>query len=315
VTAAMEAWDREVAKLNAEAVMQVWHTSESWLRNEAEGAIFWSGVWVGAAALGSLFLLTLLTTLSWRLAVAVLFSVTSIMGWALAFMVEGAGWKIGVVETIALLAALAVAEDCAIQVVRRYGSCCIFSIEERPARESRRASLGRKLSTLAQVSTESSEIVLKCGEYTSSQLSRQDRNLVAMQKPAERHARTRHALQTLALHVPKTAVTFLASLALMLPCVLGLFRRTAWTLLGAVIVSLGLTLGQLPALLLVMGPTALQEKHKADETGLQRRSLIGGAGAKVEVAKSLYVRKLRPRLVGLVYSNTHVTATRVLASG
>eukprot|EP00971_Amphidinium_carterae_P331059 6464427-Amphidinium_carterae.2 len=211
-------------------------------------------------------------------------------------MLEGVAWKIGVVETVALLAALALAADCALHLARRYGSCGVYSVQCTEA-----TNAANRMSTLGHKTKGSQSVVLKCSDYLAASLSREERQLVRVARPEERSARTRHALQELLVYMSKASFTFLACIALMWPCTLQLFHKVAGTMLGVGIVSVCFTVCLLPALLLLMGPTLQQHIRERMHTA--------------KLPKSLYIRKFRPRMVGLAYGKSRATSTRVLANG
>jgi len=148
----MQSWDKVIDDVNKDApadVGEAWHTSQLWIRAEAESAIVSSTVVTMivsvACGLAGALLFTHLDILLSLMVVVAVTGVTISLAW---FMIVFMGWPVGVLEVLGLIVFVGYSITYSLHIAHKY-QLHSMELEEEPLSERRRHAVVQALQSMA----------------------------------------------------------------------------------------------------------------------------------------------------------------------
>jgi len=266
-----EHWDAFVAERNAAATWtgnNAWHTSEVWVRSEAQDSIISSTTNTILTELVLGFGGILAFTGDPVLALIVLALIIGNVGGLACFMVQVAGWAIGPIEIIFLVVFLGYSVTFGLHMALNYSQVQpddpqLVDVERWV--QHRKANLAARLSKRRQKTPAD----MPCDDAAlEREVVQAEGGLKRMSSPASstvfvgpprtakemRKARTRLAVLRVGGAIFSSTVSTIGSSTFLLFCTLNIFIRLGLVIIAVVILSLVSTLIVLPAVLLLIGP-------------------------------------------------------------
>jgi len=265
----MAEWDTYFSEFNEaaeEPIKGAWHASKLWVRAEAEKVIISSTANTLAISLGCVMLGILLFTSSLHLAIMVMLVVLAIIIGLLFFMVVVMEWPIGAIEVLCLIVFVGFAVDYCLHVAHKYHTCHIKQVSEIPPEEMEElekaaredSKQGRKRGSSGRaggsIRIQISDKPVEESEVKNKQQKKEHKTLLAKNRPDERFARTKYALERMGGAVVGSACTTVGCAAFLLPCQLVIFTKIGAVVMAVTLYAIIYTVLPLPALLMIMGP-------------------------------------------------------------
>jgi len=348
-------WDAYISDFNAQAekaIKGIFHTSKLWVRAEAEKVIIESTVVTLAISLGCVFLGIFIFTRSAHLAFLVMMVVMSIIICLLFFMVVLMEWPIGAIEVLSLIVFVGFAVDYCLHIAHKYHSCHINAVQDLPFEDEEESAgsivsespsaassamghghkrYSREISGASgrRSSKRRASVALLIDDKPDKALTKDVRQscvnstLLAANRPEERFARTRYALERMGGAVVGSAFTTAGCAAFLLPCQLAIFTKIGSVVMAVTAYAILYTILPLPAILMICGPCgndmqALLGFFIGGTKRVIRRKAPEQQPRYEEPDRTIarrYVLHMPTRAMGAVGPGIPATRTRVTASG
>lgn len=196
------------------------------------------------------------------------------------FMVVVMDWPIGPIEVLSVIVFVGFAVDYCLHISHKYIMCHIGDVKEEISEDE---DARDKSKFMVQPSGRSRVSMVACDKAVATSkkpLPKKEVHLLKKNKGAERFERTRYALQRMGAAVVGSGLTTLGSAAFLIPCMMLIFSKIGYVVVGVSLYAMCHALLPLPAVLMTMGPCKndwdwlCRTKEGEEQEGPSRRYVL-----------------------------------------